>query len=242
MRIDIVTIFPEMFVSPFSASMLRLAQERDLLTVAVHDLRDYTTDKHRQVDDEPYGGGQGMVMKVEPFFAACEDLSERFGSPDDVILTSPRGRRLTQQLLTDLARRRHLVVLCGRYEGVDERVHEHLATTEVSIGDYVLTGGEIPAMVLVDGIARLLPGVLGDARSASEDSFAHGLLEHPHYTRPAEFRGWRVPEVLLSGNHAQIARWRSEESKAATAQTRPDLLAATGVPKHEGGGQANGDT
>lgn len=226
MRIDVVTIFPKMFESPMAESMLRLAQERGIVEIAVHDLRDHTADKHRQVDDEPYGGGPGMVMKPEPFFAAVESLGEQFGAPDEVIMMSPRGERLTQALLAQLAESDHFVVLCGRYEGVDERVHEHLVTREISVGDYVLTGGELPAMVLIDGITRLLEGVLGDAASADEESFSRGLLEYPHYTRPATFRGWDVPEVLSSGNHKQIEDWRRDRSREVTKARRPDLLAS----------------
>ncbi|RJQ54287.1 MAG: tRNA (guanosine(37)-N1)-methyltransferase TrmD [Actinobacteria bacterium] len=225
MRIDVVSIFPEMFASPLSASIPKIAQERGILEVAVHDLRDYTTDRHRQVDDTPYGGGPGMVMKPEPFFGAVERLERGFGRADEVVLTSPRGRRLDQALLGELSLKKHLVILCGRYEGVDERVHEHLATMELSIGDYVLSGGELPAMVVIDGVARLLEGVLGDEASCVEESFSEGLLEYPHYTRPAEFRGWSVPEVLLSGNHAEIERWRREKAREMTVRFRPDLLA-----------------
>ncbi len=230
MRIEVVTIFPEMFSSPLSESMLRIAQERGILTVRTHDLRDYTEDKHRQVDDAPYGGGPGMVMKPEPFFAAVEDLKGRYGPADEVILMSPRGRRLGQRLLEELARKESLVILCGRYEGVDERVHEHLATMELSIGDYVLTGGELPAMVVIDGVTRLLEGVLGDEASVVHESFSEGFLEYPQYTRPAEFRGWKVPDVLLSGDHVEIERWRKQKARDLTARLRPDLLRATGRP------------
>lgn len=224
MRIDVVTIFPRMLDSPLSESMVRLAQDRGVVTIEAHDLRDYTTDKHRQVDDEPYGGGPGMVMKPEPFFAAVEDLTERLGEADEIVMMSPRGRRLTQRLLAELAGKSRLIVLCGRYEGVDERVHEHLATMEVSIGDYILTGGELPAMVLIDGVVRLLEGVLGDETSAADESFSEGLLEYPQYTRPAEFRGWPVPEILLSGNHAEIGRYRQAKALEVTFSRRPDLL------------------
>lgn len=233
MRIDVVTIFPQMFDSPLRESMLRLAQERAIVTIATHDLRDYTADKHHQVDDEPYGGGPGMVMKPEPFFAAVEDLSSRFGTADQIVLMAPRGRRLDQALLSELAANDHVIVLCGRYEGVDERVHRHLATIEISIGDYVLTGGELPAMVLIDGVVRLLEGVLGDEASALDESFSTGLLEYPQYTRPAEFRNWRVPDVLLSGNHADIDRWRRTESLRITADARPDLLAIAPLSEEE---------
>jgi tRNA (guanine37-N1)-methyltransferase len=224
MRIDVVTIFPSMFESYMAESMLRLAQERGIARVEVHDLRNYTTDRHRQVDDEPYGGGPGMVMKPEPFFAAVEDLADRFGAAQETIMMSPRGEPLTQAVLEDLALASQLVLLCGRYEGVDERVHEHLTTREVSIGDYVLTGGELPAMVLIDGVVRLLAGVLGDRMSVQEESFSGGLLEYPQYTRPATFRGWAVPEVLLSGNHAEIERWRARRARQVTEERRPDLL------------------
>jgi tRNA (guanine37-N1)-methyltransferase len=202
--------------------MMKRAQESGTLDLHIHNLRDWTTDKHHIVDDAPFGGGQGMVMKPEPIFAAVESLR----SEDTfVILMTPQGRKLTQTLAGEFSARPHLIIICGHYEGIDHRVHEYLANAEISIGDYVLTNGAIAAAVLVDAVARLLPGVLGHAQSAADDSFSQGLLEGPHYTRPAEFRGWKVPEVLLSGNHAQIAAWRKEQALGRTRKDRPDLLA-----------------
>jgi tRNA (guanine37-N1)-methyltransferase len=226
MRIDIVSIFPEVFEPVFGVGMLRLAQDRGLLEIHRHDLRDFTTDKHRQVDDEPYGGGPGMVMKPEPFFRALSDLLG--GSPFVVpggsrtILLTPQGDRLSQPLVEGLAKAERLVILCGRYEGVDARV-AGCVTDEVSIGDYVLSGGEIGAMVLVDAVGRLISGVLGDEESLAEESFTGGFLEYPQYTRPATWKGLEVPEVLLSGNHGSIRDWRREKSEFATKVRRPDL-------------------
>ena len=217
-----VTIFPEA-VRPFvQASLLGKAVERGLLDVRVHDLRDHTTDRHRQVDDEPYGGGPGMVMKPEPLFAAVESL--KADGPAHVVLLTPSGRRLDQALVRELAAHPRLVLICGRYEGVDERVAEHLVDEEISIGDYVLAGGEAAALVVVDAVARVLPGVVGEPESVAQESFESGLLDHPHYTRPAEVRGWRVPDVLLSGHHAEIERWRRTEAERRTRERRPDLL------------------
>jgi len=223
MRIDIVTIFPEAF-APLGTSIVGRARERGLLTIHVHDLRDFTTDRHRQVDDTPYGGGPGMVMKPEPFFAAVEAIRAQAGGTPRILLPSPQGRPLTQAVLTALSREVHLVMLCAHYEGVDERVAQGLEAQEISIGDYVLSGGELPAMVIVDGIARLVPGVVGDAGSVAADSFSAGLLDFPHYTRPPEFHGLGVPQVLLSGHHEQIRRWRRKEQLRRTLQRRPDLL------------------
>ena len=221
MKIDILTLFPEICRAPLSESMMKRAQENKIVDLQIHNLRDWTTDKHHIVDDAPFGGGQGMVMKPEPIFAAVEELK----SPKSkIILMSPAGRRLDQTLATDLSGESHLIVICGHYEGVDHRVIEHLVDLEISIGDYVLTNGAIAAVVLVDAVVRLLRGVLGDAQSAADDSFADGLLEGPQYTRPAEYRGWKIPEVLLSGNHAEIAKWRKEQAKKRTKQNRPDLL------------------
>jgi tRNA (guanine37-N1)-methyltransferase len=220
-RFDIFTLFPGMFRGPFEESMLARAQAAGLLEIALHNPRDATTDRHHVVDDYPYGGGAGMVMKPEPLFAAVEAVHQ--GGP--VILLSPQGRRFTQEVARTLAREPRVTLLCGHYEGVDERVRAHLATDELSLGDYVLTGGELAAMVIVDAVARLLPGVLAPG-SAEEESHAAGLLEYPQYTRPPEFRGWRVPDVLLSGNHGVVARWRRKESLRRTRARRPDLLAA----------------
>lgn len=222
MRIDIVTIFPGIFESPLRESLLGRAIGAGLVDVRVHDLRDAATDKHRQVDDESYGGGPGMVMKPEPVFAAVESL----GSGDRrTLLLSPAGRRLDQDLARELAAEPWLVLICGRYEGVDERVVEGLPAEEVSIGDYVVAGGEVPALVVLEAVTRLVPGVIGREESHEQDSFGDdGILDHPHYTRPAEFRGMRVPETLLSGNHAEIERWRREAALEKTRRNRPDLL------------------
>lgn len=225
LRVDIVTIFPEAF-TPLQLSVLGRAQRAGLLQVRVWNLRDFTTDRHRTTDDYPYGGGPGMVMKAEPFFAAARAIQREAGDLGRVILTSPQGRPFTQQLAQELSRAGHLVILCGHYEGVDERVALGLGAEEISIGDYVLTGGELAAMVIVDATARLVPGVVGDEASVQEDSFSRGLLDHPHYTRPPEVEGLRVPEVLLSGNHQAIARWRRKEALRRTLRRRPDLLQA----------------
>lgn len=223
MRFDVLTLFPEMFAGPLNESIIKRAQERGLVSIYLHNIRDYATGRHRITDDAPYGGGGGMVMKPEPIFAAVEAiLGDEKGVP--VILLSPQGRLFTQEVAKELSRYPRLVLICGRYEGVDERVREHLATDEISIGDYVLSGGELAAMVIIDAVTRLLPGVLGDPGATFEDSYAWGLLEYPHYTRPAVFRGWAVPEVLLSGNHAAIARWRREQALRRTWERRPDLL------------------
>ena len=205
---------------------MKRAQENKIVDLRIHNLRDWTTDKHHIVDDAPFGGGQGMVMKPEPIFAAVEELQKSAISnqKSKIILMSPGGRRLDQELATELSKESHLTVVCGHYEGVDHRVIEHLVDLEVSIGDYVLTNGAIAAVVLVDAVVRLLPGVLGHEQSAHDDSFSAGLLEAPQYTRPAEFRGWKIPEVLLSGNHAEIAKWRKEQALKRTKQNRPDLL------------------
>jgi tRNA (guanine37-N1)-methyltransferase len=213
-----------MFLGPLEESILKRAQEKGHLFVALHNIRDYTADKHHVTDDIPYGGGGGMVMKPEPIFAAVEAtlVGETKGP---IILLTPQGRLFTQNVAAELARHQRIALVCGRYEGVDERVRQHLATDEISVGDYVLTGGELAAMIVIDAVTRLLPGVLGDPGATAEDSHAHGLLEGSHYTRPANFRGWEVPEVLLSGNHAVIARWRREQALRRTFERRPDLLA-----------------
>ena len=224
MRVDVVTIFPEMLRSPLEHSILKRASDAGLLDVRLHDLREHTTDRHRQVDDSPFGGGPGMVMKPEPFFAAVEALTSEPPPPSRVILVTPLGRRFDQAAAAELAGEERLVLLCGRYEGVDERVHRHLVTDELSIGEYVLTGGELAALVVIDAVARLLPGVLGKDESSESETFSEHLLEYPHYTRPAEFRGWRVPPVLLSGDHGAIEWWRREQSLWRTLEHRPDLF------------------
>ena len=223
MKIDIVTLFPDMFLGPFQESIIKRAQDRGLLEIGLHQLRDFTTDRHRTVDDTPYGGGAGMLMKPEPIAAAI--TSVRRNNPDaKVVLLSPQGEPLSQQLAQEFSAMSGLILICGRYEGVDERVRTTLCDYTVSIGDYVLSGGELAAMVVVDTVTRLLPGALGSSHSAADDSFSDGLLEYPQYTRPVVFNDLAVPEVLLSGNHAEIARWRRQESLVATARTRPDLL------------------
>ncbi|MCL5428622.1 MAG: tRNA (guanosine(37)-N1)-methyltransferase TrmD [Chloroflexi bacterium] len=223
MRIDVFTLFPELFPPYLDASILGRARQAGLLEVKLHNIRDYATDKHQVTDDEPYGGGGGMVMKPEPIFAAVEGV---LGAEPviPIILLSPQGRIFNQQVAQELSAHEHFALICGRYEGVDERVREHLVSDEISVGDYVLTGGELPALLIIDSVARLLPGALGDPTGAITDSHASGLLEHPHYTRPPEFRGWAVPEVLKSGDHGRIVRWRRQQSLLRTAQRRPDLL------------------
>lgn len=226
MRIDVVTLFPEMFTGPLDSSILGRARERGLISVHLWNIRDFAADKHRTVDEPPYGGGPGMVLKAEPVYRAVEHVwhtqAEEGKRPHTIIL-SPQGTPLNQGRVRELARLKHLVLVCGHYEGMDERIR-HLADEEISIGDYVLTGGELPAMVLIDATARLLPGVLGEDASAADDSFSDGLLEYPHYTRPPEFRGMKVPEVLLSGDHERIRLWRRQQSLRRTLERRPDLL------------------
>ena len=223
MRIDILTLFPEMFEAPLQCSLLGKAVEDGILDISVTNIRDFSTDKHNTVDDAPFGGGAGMVMKCGPIYAAVESLREQ-NSLDRVILMSPRGRKLDQDVVRELADAKDMVLLCARYEGVDERVSESLCTDEISVGDYVLSGGEIPALVIVEAVSRMLPGVIGDWESVETDSFYRGILGPPQYTRPAEFRGKPVPEVVLSGNHAAIARWRRIEALRVTRARRPDLL------------------
>jgi tRNA (guanine37-N1)-methyltransferase len=227
MHIDIFTLFPDMFVGPFSESIIQRARDAALVSIATHDIREWAPGKHRQCDDTPYGGGGGMVIKPEPIFYAVEavlDMQPGDPPPCPIVLLTPQGQRFTQETAQELVQQERIALICGRYEGVDERVRQHLVTDEISIGDYVLSGGELAAMVVTDAVVRLLPGALGDPGAPLKDSHAHGLLEHPHYTRPAEFRGWSVPEVLLSGHHARLARWRREASLCRTYRRRPDLI------------------
>ncbi len=224
MDIDILTLFPEMFAGPFDFSIIKRARERGVVNIKTHNIRDYAHDKHATVDDSPFGGGTGMVMKPEPIFEAVEAVT--VGRPDQayVVLLTPQGRLFNQKTAWELSAKPHLVLICGHYEGVDERVSEHLADDMLSIGDYVLSGGEIPAMVITDAVVRLLPGAVGSGESVTHDSHTIGLLQHPQYTRPETFRDWAVPPVLLSGNHAEISRWRSEKALFNTWTRRPDLL------------------
>ena len=233
-RFDILTIFPEMFASPCGCSLLRKALDRGLIAIQLHDIRTYAEDKHRVTDDAPYGGGGGMVMKVEPIDRALCSIP-RLDEEVPIILLTPQGKRFSQKMAEELAACRQLVLVCGHYEGVDERVRTQLVNREISIGDYVLTGGELSAMVVVDAVSRLVPGVLGNCESARADSFSTGLLEYPHYTRPAEYRGWKVPEVLLRGNHREIEMWRRRESLLRTRRRRPDLLTTAALTEQEKG-------
>ncbi|MGN7165804.1 tRNA (guanosine(37)-N1)-methyltransferase TrmD [Paenibacillus cellulositrophicus] len=226
MRVDVLTLFPEMLDGVFRTSILGKAQEKGIISLHTVNFRDYSGNKHGTVDDTPYGGGGGMVLKPEPIFAAVEDLLEKAGHQvkPRVILMCPQGETFSQKKAEELAKEEHLIFICGHYEGYDERIREHLITDELSIGDYVLTGGELPAAVVIDAVSRLLPGVLGNETSAVTDSFSTGLLEYPHYTRPVEFRGWKVPDMLLSGHHANIEAWRREQALKRTLERRPDLL------------------
>lgn len=233
MRFDILTLFPGMFAGPLDESILKRAQDAGAIEVQLHDLRGWATDRHRTVDDYPFGGGAGMVMKPEPLFAAVEAIQPLAEPSARVVLLTPQGRRLDRALAAELALEPRLLLVCGRYEGVDERVRAHLVDLEVSVGDVVLSGGELPAMLLLDAVARLVPGVLGSADSLTEESFEGGLLEYPQYTRPAEFRGWGVPDVLTSGNHAEVARWRRRQRLLRTRARRPDLLAGAEVSADE---------
>jgi tRNA (guanine37-N1)-methyltransferase len=223
-RIDVVTGFPKLVEGPLNESILKRARDKGLAEIVVHDLREYTADRHRTIDDTPYGGGAGMILKPEPVFACVETL-QRERRYDEVIYLSADGERLSQQSANRLSLNTAVILICGHYKGIDERIRRALVTREISIGDYVLTGGEIPALAIIDAVARLLPGVLGDEGAAADDSHATGLLEYPHYTRPAEFRGWSVPEVLTSGDHARVAAWRREQSLRRTLERRPDLIA-----------------
>ena len=226
MRFHVLTIFPGMFDGPFEESIIGRARKKGLIVISIYDIRESAADRHRKVDDYTFGGGPGMVMKPEPLFKAVEAVRTSASLTDGapIVLLSPQGRPLTQSVAEELAQHHDLVLICGRYEGVDERVRQHLATDEISIGDYVVSGGELAAMVVIDAVSRLVPGVVGSIESTADDSFSSGLLEHPQYTRPAEFRGWAVPEVLLSGNHAEIALWRRRQSLRRTLLRRPDLL------------------
>lgn len=232
MRFDILTLFPEMFRGPFDESIIRRGQDKGLVSIALHQIRDFATDKHHTVDDAPYGGGAGMVMKPEPL-AACIEHAKSLNPNALVVAACPTGERFTQQTASELANQKGLIILCGRYEGVDERVRSLFVDRSISIGDYVLSGGELAAMVLVDAVTRLIPGVLGSDESALTDSFSDGLLEHPQYTRPPSFRGANVPEILLSGDHARIFKWRRKESLKRTATIRPDLLADVVLTKED---------
>ena len=220
-KIDVLTLFPEMFAGPLDVSIVARARKAGLLDLRIHNLRQWTHDRHKTVDDKPFGGGAGMVLKPEPIFEAVESLADE---STHVILTSPAGRPFGQAIARELSQKQHLLFVCPSYEGVDERVCEALADDELSIGDYVLTNGGLPAMVIIDSVTRLLPGALGDDESARDESFSHGLLEYPHYTRPAEYRGMQVPQILLSGHHAEIEKWRAEQARQRTAKRRPDLM------------------
>ncbi len=237
MRIDILTIFPRMFEEPFNTGIFQRAVANGLVKVNIYNIRDYSHDKHHTVDDYPYGGGAGMILKPEPIFEAVAQIKQGTATKEGeipIILLTPQGRSFSQAIARELSHCRHLVLICGHYEGVDERVHQYLATDEISIGDYVLSGGEPAAMVVVDAVVRLLPGVLGSEDSLKDDSHTDGLLEYPQYTRPAQFRGWPVPEILLSGNHAQIAKWRRQQSIIRTLERRPELLDKVKLNTEEG--------
>ena len=227
MKIDVLTLFPAMFAGPLDESIVKRARQAGQLDLTIHDLRDYTHDRHRTVDDRPFGGGPGMVLKPKPIFEAVEALA---GEKTRVTLMTPQGRRFEQPVAREIAEYEHLLLICGSYEGFDERIREHLAHDEISVGDFVLTNGALPAMIVIDAVTRLLPGVLGDEESATDESFSNGMLEYPQYTRPAEFRGWGVPEILLSGHHAEIEKWRREQSRERTKKRRPDLLAGDDNP------------
>lgn len=222
-RFDVLSIFPDMFSSPLNYSLLKKAQDKDLIEIFIHNIRDWAEDKHKMTDDAPYGSGCGMVMKVGPVDKALAAVKKKEMNPL-VILMTPQGELFNQRIAAELATKRQIVIICGRYEGVDERIRRHLADREISIGDYILTGGELSALILIDAISRFVPGVLGNMRSVEGDSFSDGLLEYPQYTRPADYKGWKVPDVLLSGNHVQIENWRREESLRKTYRRRPDLL------------------
>jgi tRNA (guanine37-N1)-methyltransferase len=232
MQFEVFTLLPDVFPPYLESSILQRARQRGLIDVRVHNIRNYTHDRHHTTDDTPYGGGGGMVMKPEPVFEAVESI---LGAPPQVpvILLTPQGRVFTQRVAEELARHERIALLCGRYEGVDERIREHLVTDELSVGDYVLTGGELPALVVIDAVSRLLPGVLGDPTGAQDDSHSMGLLEYPHYTKPPEFRGWKVPEILLSGDHAKIEKWRREQALTRTLKKRPDMIEKAELSKED---------
>ena len=233
MQFEVFTLLPEVFPPYLESSILLRARQRGLIDVRVHNIRDYTHDKHHTTDDTPYGGGGGMVMKPEPVFEAVESVLGTPFTPVPLILLTPQGRVFTQRVAEELATHERIALLCGRYEGVDERIREHLVTDEISVGDYVLTGGELPALLIVDAVSRLIPGVLGDPTGAQDDSHSMGLLEYPHYTKPPEFRGGQVPEVLLSGNHARIERWRREQALQRTLDKRPDMIEKAELSEQE---------
>jgi tRNA (guanine37-N1)-methyltransferase len=233
MHFDILTLFPGLFAGAFDESIIKRARESGSITIALHNIRDYAAGRHQVTDDTPYGGGGGMIMKPEPIFAATEAVLREQATAVPIILLTPGGRLFRQSVARELSRHNRLLLICGRYEGVDERVHQYLATDEISIGDYVLSGGEIAAMVIVDAVTRLLPGVLGDPSATFEDSHAEGLLEYPHYTRPPTFRGHPVPQVLLSGHHAEITRWRRQQALRRTWERRPDILAGAHLTEQD---------
>jgi tRNA (guanine37-N1)-methyltransferase len=232
-RIDVITLFPEMFRGPFDASIVARAREAGIVQIELHNLRDWGEGRHKTVDDYPHGGGAGMVMKPEPLFAAVDAVQPLASSTGRVVLLTPQGKPLNQRLVESLATQPRLILLCGHYEGVDERVREHLVDEEISIGDYVLSGGELPAMVLIDALVRRLPGALGSQASLEEESHSDGLLEYPQYTRPSEFRGWQVPDILLSGNHEEVRKWRRRQSLLRTAKRRPELIASASLTDEE---------
>jgi tRNA (guanine37-N1)-methyltransferase len=238
MQFEVFTLLPEVFSPYLDSSILQRARQRGLVSINIHNIRDYTHDKHHMTDDTPYGGGGGMVMKPEPVFEAVEtvlglDAHQTRPQHAPIIMLTPQGRVFTQAVADELSRYERIALLCGRYEGLDERIREHLVTDEISIGDYVLTGGELPALILIDAVSRLIPGVLGDPDGAADDSHATGLLEYPHYTRPPEFRGWKVPEILLSGDHGKIEKWRREQAILRTLARRPDMLEHANLTESE---------
>ncbi len=232
MRFDILTLFPDMFKGPFDESIIRRGQDKGLIQIGLHQIRDYALDRHHTVDDSPYGGGAGMLMKPEPI-AACIEEAKKFNPEATVLLTTPQGKPLKQKLAQELSDKSGLLIICGRYEGVDDRIRERYVDMEICVGDFVLSGGELAAMVILDTVTRLIPGVLGSDESATSDSFSNGILEYPQYTRPPEFNGMKIPEVLLSGNHAEIARWRREQALIRTAENRPDLLKQADITDKE---------